>query len=136
MKKSQHPTEAQEQRAVISFWRMYAPYRGLDERLLMHTANERKTTPRQGAYLKAQGVRAGWPDLFLALPAADYHGLFIELKRIGGRTTKAQEEIHALLRARGYLVLVCYGYQQAVNDLMHYVGLALGEKADEQYLKG
>lgn len=37
-----------------------------------------------GALLKAEGVLAGVPDLFLGCARGGYHGLFIELKRIGG----------------------------------------------------
>lgn len=124
-----YPTETQEQKAVIEFWAIYARGKRLDERLLMHTANERKTTPRQGAQLKAMGVRAGWPDLFLAIPAGDYHGLFIELKAKHGKTSKAQEEIHALLREQGYLVVVCYGALEATDMLKRYIAEARASRA-------
>lgn len=119
-----HPTETQEQIATIEWWSLFATTKGMDERLLMHTANERKTSLRQGAKLKAMGVRAGWPDLFLALPCGDYHGLFIEMKAKHGKTSKVQEEIHELLRARGYLVIVCYGFGEASDMLKRYVSQA------------
>ena len=116
-----HPTETQEQKAVIQFWAIYAKGKKLDERLLMHTANERKTSPRQGAQLKAMGVRAGWPDLFLAMPAGDYHGLFIEMKAKHGKLSDAQKELHPILREQGYLVVVCYGALEAMDMLKRYV---------------
>lgn len=123
MKKSQYKTEAQEQAAVIKFWEMYTRYLNIDSRLLVHVANERKTSPIQGAMLKAQGVRAGWPDLFLAIPAGPYHGLFIEMKSMKGKASDKQKEIIAMLREQGYKAEICHGYEQATNELMAYVRL-------------
>ena len=125
MKKSQAkipvPTETQEQKAVIKFWAEYARLLGLDERLLVHTPNERRCTPMQGAQLKAMGVRAGWPDLFLAVPRGRYHGLFIEMKSLSGTPSKTQKELHPIIEAQGYLVAVCYGCKEATDILVRYL---------------
>lgn len=116
------PTEAHEQMAVIAFWADFARLHRLEERLLIHIANERKTSPRQGAYLKAQGVRAGVPDLLLAIPAGGYNGLWLELKRSkGGRVTEAQAEMHKLLKSQGYAVHVCHGAREAVGVIVDYL---------------
>lgn len=124
-RKQSIPTETQEQKAVIEWWAIFSRGKRIDERLLMHTANERKTSPRQGAQLKAMGVRAGWPDLFLAVPCGDYHGLFVEMKRAKhGKTSNAQDEIHALLRSQGYLVVVCYGCMEAMDIIKRYIAEA------------
>lgn len=121
MAKSQYPTETQEQMAVVNFWAVYSRTKGLDERLLQHTANERKTSPQHGKKLKAMGVRAGWPDLFLAVPCGEYHGLFIEMKAKHGRLSDAQKELHPIIREQGYLVVVCYGAGEAIDMLKRYV---------------
>jgi hypothetical protein len=42
--------------------------------------------------LRAEGVRAGVPDICLPVPRGEYHGLFIELKRPkGGHVSEEQE---------------------------------------------
>ena len=39
-----------------------------------------KRSPVVGAKLKAEGVKAGIPDIFMAIPKKEFNGLFIELK--------------------------------------------------------
>lgn len=48
---------------------------------------------------------AGWPDLVLVRPR-DGRLLFLELKAASGRTTPAQDAVHATLRAAGLDVRV------------------------------
>ena len=43
---------------------------------------------REAANLKAEGVRAGVPDVFLAYPSKEFHGLYIEHKTKKGQLTK------------------------------------------------
>ena len=61
--------------------------------------------------LKAEGVKAGVPDLFL--PSLR---LFIELKRTkGGKVSPAQRDMAQRLEACGYRVVVCKGAREAVD---------------------
>lgn len=61
--------------------------------------------------LKAEGVKAGVPDMFF--PSLR---LFIELKRTkGGKVSKAQTDIAKRLEACGYRVIVCKGAKEAVE---------------------
>ena len=69
--------------------------------------------------LKAEGGMAGVPDLFLMIPAAEYHGLFIEMKVKGGKVSSSQKEFMNVATAMGYKAVVCYGFdeaKQAIND--------------------
>lgn len=76
-----------------------------------------------GAMLKREGVRKGVPDLFLAIPLGECHGLFIEMKRQrGGEVDKAQKEMHEALRAAGYSVAVCKGFEAAMKEIKNYLG--------------
>lgn len=73
------------------------------------------------ARLKAEGVQAGVPDLFLAVPHGVAAGLFVEMKTATGRTTPVQRTMHAALRASGYHVRVAHGYDDAKNAITHYL---------------
>lgn len=83
----------------------------------------------RGARAKAEGVKAGVPDLFLPVPRAEFHGLFIELKRpkdknkkkTKGNTSTIQDKWHDYLRGQSYGVAICFGWQEAVETLVQYL---------------
>ncbi len=72
-----------------------------------HPANERKCSPRQGAALKALGVKAGVPDILVLRPFdlgdCRFSGLAIELKARRGSLTEAQREWSVTLTRCGWL---------------------------------
>lgn len=71
--------------------------------------------------LKAEGVSAGVPDLFLPIPKQEFHGLFIEMKVGRNRTSAEQDEWIALLRKNGYRAEVCYGADAAIKAIDEYI---------------
>lgn len=73
--------------------------------------------------LKAEGVKAGVPDLFLPAPRAQYHGLFLELKRKGGVITVEQRSWLTYLAEQGYATSVCYGWRAAIEIIEMYLQL-------------
>ncbi|MCK5236436.1 MAG: VRR-NUC domain-containing protein [Deltaproteobacteria bacterium] len=73
------------------------------------------------AKLKAEGVKAGVPDLNLAVARGGYHGLYIEMKVKPNKPTKKQLEWHEMLREQGYRVEVCYGWEEGVAVLKGYL---------------
>lgn len=75
----------------------------------------------EAARLKAEGVSAGVPDLFLPVPNRLYHGLFVEMKYGKGRTSPAQNDWLALLRKNGYDAQVCYGADAAMERIDAYM---------------
>ena len=76
------------------------------------------------AKLKAEGVKAGVPDIFFALPRNGKHGLFIEMKRIkGGSVRREQKAMIDRLQAAGYQVEICKGFDAARNVLVNYMGM-------------
>jgi len=82
-----------------------------------------------GARLKAEGVKAGVPDLFLPCPAGKWHGLFIELKAPGGRPSAEQRRMIERLRKAGYKAEVCYGWMEAAEVLTEYLLATMEENA-------
>lgn len=110
-------TESQEQKQLIQWCRT-------DPRLqyLFHIPNE--SIGGQGWIVRNRqmGVKAGVPDLFYPVPIGGYHGLFIEMKAEKGRVSLAQKRWIDALRAFGYQVEVCNGWESAKNTLMEYIG--------------
>lgn len=68
---------------------------------------------REAGRLKAEGVSAGVPDLYI--PAWN---VWVEMKRRkGGSVSKEQKDWHAYLREIGDTVLVCKGFDDARDQL-------------------
>ncbi len=75
----------------------------------------------EAAKLKAEGVSAGVPDLFIPIPKQGCHGLFIEMKVGKNRTSPEQDEWLALLRKNCYKAAVCYGADAAIKTIDDYI---------------
>ncbi len=102
-------------------WAAYASARHPGLKLMFAIPNGGARDAVTGAMLKAEGVKAGVPDIFLPLPAGGYHGLFIELKTAQGRPSPEQREWLMRLRHRGYAAVLCQGLDAAVDTLTRYV---------------
>ena len=72
--------------------------------------------------LKAEGVKAGVPDLCLPVARGGWHGLYIELKTATGRLSAEQGEWLTALETQGYRVAVCRGWQGAWRVIEEYLG--------------
>lgn len=130
-------TEAQEQRALIK-WASITKIPNTEhfiKKYLVHIPNEGKREPRSGANLVTLGLTKGWPDLFLAYPAWSsfvdydtikrrhfkYAGLFVEMKRKGGKLTFEQDEILHMLHSIGYQCVVAYGWEEGSDAILEYL---------------
>lgn len=76
--------------------------------------------------LKAEGVKAGIPDLMLACARQGWHGLFIELKIGSNKPSAAQLKRLAALTEQGYLAVVCWGADEAIDVIKDYLGMGAG----------
>lgn len=115
-------SEAQEQMAVIDWWRFAHKKYGVPECSLLHVANEGTGSAVRGLKQKRQGVRAGVSDLFLSVPRGGCGGLWIEMKRrIGGYVRPEQKEFLRMMQALGYDTSVCNGVDAAIKKINDYM---------------
>lgn len=70
---------------------------------------------------KRMGYRSGTPDVLIFEPAGGFHGLFIEIKDIGGRPSDNQKEFIHELTKRGYKAVIAYGFDEAVRVADSYL---------------
>lgn len=117
-----YPTEEEEQTAVMH-WAAMAAGRWPELRLLFHIPNGGKRSKSEAARFRAAGVRSGVPDLFLPCSRGGYHGLWIEMKAMGGRVSREQEQWHKDLLEQGYMCAVCYGADAAIETIEQYMQL-------------
>jgi hypothetical protein len=118
------PTEHEEQCALFAWAAAHeAEYPAL--KLLFAVPNGGYRHAATAAALKAEGVKAGVPDIFLPVPRWDrFNGLWIELKRAdrSNGPTEAQTWWIEQLRKQGYMAVVCYGAEEAIHVIRHYLG--------------
>ena len=75
--------------------------------------------------LKMSGAKAGVPDIFLPVPHGEKHGLWIELKVGKNKPTKEQNMWLSNLAGEGFATAVCYGFDEAKDTIVEYLGLEL-----------
>lgn len=112
MSKLPVPTEHEEQKAFVQWFRASFP-----RCRIFAIPNGGARSKATAGKLKAEGVSAGVPDLFIP----EWH-LFIEMKRRkGGSVTEAQSDWIPYLQSVGYTVLVCRGCEAAIEAVKDHV---------------
>jgi len=123
-------SEAELQKQVAIYIRMQYPD------VIFHSdfGSGVKLTPWQARMQKMQnGGRRAWPDMMIAEPMGNYHGLFIELKREGARLKKQNGEWASShiaeqnimlneLSNKGYKAEFAIGFEQALDLIDDYLG--------------
>lgn len=89
--------------------------------LLFAIPNGGARHPAVAAKLKAEGVKAGIPDICLPIARQGKHSLYIELKHGKNRTTDMQERWLHGLREQGMACHVCYGWTEAAMVIVTYL---------------
>lgn len=116
------PTEHEEQVALFQWAEANeAQYPSLAMLAAIPNGGYRPMTT--AAMLKAEGVKAGYPDILLDVARGPYHGLRIELKRAdhSNHATDAQRDWLARLAFEGYMTAVCYGADEAIKVITDYL---------------
>jgi len=95
--------------------------------LIYHVPNGGHRVKAVAAKLKAQGVRAGVPDLVLPMARGGYFGLYIEFKAkppYDAEVSANQQAFINKLNGQGYLAVVCRGHIDAFEAIRAYLLLA------------
>lgn len=91
--------------------------------LLYAVPNAARRSYRLAAYMRAEGMRSGVPDLHLPVARDPYHGLWIEMKTKCSRASEAQKKWHEDLRREGHRVEICRSATEAREVIAEYMGL-------------
>lgn len=90
-------------------------------RLLYAIPNGGKRHWMTGKKMKAEGVKAGVPDMCLPVARRGFHGLYVELKTPKGRPSPIQRDWIDALTGQGYAARCAYGYRQAIEIIEDYI---------------
>ncbi len=118
-KKISAPSEETEQIHLMQ-WCRWAEYKYPELAAIYHVPNEGKRSASTGGKLIKMGLRPGVPDICLPVPKGGYSGLYIELKRIGGKPTEEQIDWLELLNNYGHCVAICEGAEAAERVITAY----------------
>jgi hypothetical protein len=113
-----YASESDTQQACVKWFRL------IHKDLAWHLfaiPNAGKRGAKAGPQMKAEGMRAGVFDLFLAWPESGLHGLWIEMKTPDGKTSKAQDDFYTDMRIGGYAVCVCRNLSQFEKAISTYL---------------
>ena len=115
MIKSLIPTEHQEQSLVIQ-------YCNLKKIPIFHIPNGSYKSLTARVKAKKEGLKSGIPDLMIPVANKNYHGLFIEMKRVkNSKVSVHQKQWIELLNKQGYKAIVCYGNNEAIKEIENYI---------------
>lgn len=81
--------------------------------LILAIPNGGARHPAVAGKLKAEGVRAGVPDLLIPVARRGYHGLWLELKVTPNKPSQAQLDWIRKLKAEGYRVVTVWDSVEA-----------------------
>lgn len=91
--------------------------------------NEGRTSWQEGARKKREGKKKGASDYFVAVPRYKgwqgdqtvSHGLWLEVKKTGGRESPEQKEFGRKRIERGYQYRCVYGIDEAIAVVSEYL---------------
>lgn len=123
------------EQATLFRWASYAQMQNEELKLMYHIPNEGKRSAAMGARLKAEGLKAGVPDVCLPTAHGGYIGLYIEMKVKPNKPTEHQKQWLRDLRKAGHFTAVCYSWEEAKELIEEYIRLPLtiskGDKENE-----
>ena len=112
-----------DEQAALFTWAAYQSNIYPELTLLHAIPNGGKRHIGTAVKMKAEGVRAGVPDVFLPVARGGYHGLYIEMKDGKKRPSEVQMWWLAMLENEGYRAEVAYSCDDAQAVILDYLSL-------------
>ena len=134
--KTKTATEHQEQVALFDLVELHL--KKYPELVDLHSIpNGARVGWKTAKKLKAEGLKAGIPDLFLPVSRMGYHGLYIEMKRSKPKGTLKPHQRERMERLAGYghLCYVCWGTEGAWSIIKQYLGGFILLRRDDKRIK-
>lgn len=112
MKEQEHYIQV----ACVNWFRYQYP-----QHLIWAVPNGGQRNAVVAAKLKAEGVLAGVPDLFVAVVRGSYSGLFVEMKAGKNKPTDEQKSVIQQLWEAGYKCEVCWSVEEFKSIIDSYL---------------
>ena len=123
--------ESQEQQKLIRMFDNAQKVGAINKTYWLYRNHQtHKLSMVQQSIAKAEGMRKGVSDLFLAVPMNNFCGLFIEMKKpelkpkranSKGGVSDEQAKFIKDMNNIGYKAIVCYGADDAFKQILSYL---------------
>lgn len=138
IKKRKKPVfiESLHQMAIINYARNKNLHNGhmlIDYLIKIH--NEGRKNIVSASIDKKLGLKAGVSDLFLAIPTKEYSGMWIEVKRKGGKLTKNQHAWFDKMQLMNYYTCVVYDVHDFDKEVNKYLFCYIADNRDKSLRK-
>lgn len=110
-----------DEQVLLFDWAQIEQQRIPELALMFAVPNAAKRSYGVAAYMKAEGLKSGVPDIFLPVARGGYHGLFLEMKYGRGKPSDNQTAWIAALQEQGYRAVVVYGFEHAQETIISYL---------------
>lgn len=117
------PLEHDEQAAFFTWWWQYADLHKLPRCLCFAIPNASALSDSGRVYKWREGLTKGVYDVFLSVRRGAYSGLYIEMKRMGGRVSPEQMSFGNAVLEQGYAAEVCFNAASAIDVADRYLKL-------------
>ena len=111
-------SESHLQQVCVRWFRLQYPEYS---KLLFAIPNAGKRLGMNGARMKAEGLLAGVPDLFLAIGSNGFNGMFIEMKHGKNKPSNEQKMMLEELKSRCYNVEIIYTLDDFIARVNSYL---------------
>jgi hypothetical protein len=116
-------TDEHHEQCMLFAWADVAKARTPELWLLHAIPNYARVSARWGAWMKAEGKKAGVPDIHLPVPRGRFASLYIELKVKPNRVSPEQIAWHERLWKAGNCARVCWSWIEAREVIESYLSL-------------
>lgn len=116
-----HRASEHDEQVAIFTWAESMEAQHPELRMLHSTPNGGHRHMSVAVAMKAEGQRAGVPDMCLPVARGRWHSLYIELKVRPNKPTPEQLDWIDRLRYYGNSAIICYGAQEAISAIMAYL---------------
>jgi hypothetical protein len=111
-----------EEQVIIFEWASMMSIQRPELKLLHASLNGVRLTIGQATKAKRAGMKKGYPDIFLPVKRGIYSGLYIELKKVGGKKPgPEQEKWLEALSEQGFDTYCCKGSKAAIATIESYL---------------
>ncbi|MBI9113286.1 VRR-NUC domain-containing protein [Maridesulfovibrio ferrireducens] len=129
MAKTKLKTSEHDEQVLLFQWAKLHERKWPELECLYAVPNAGKRSIRAAAYMKAEGLKSGVPDVFLPVSSGGYIGLVIEMKVGSNKPTENQNKWMERLQSQGHHVVVCYSFEDAKVVIEWYLRLEVREVA-------